>query len=152
MYIYIDVYMAVCHLSGAQKDEQGEQVFSRRCTYIYSTRSITAQVARGARKGPAHKGPGGPARAWPTSAQGDPQGPGPKWPRGAHKGLAHKGPMRAKRAHDPSIYIHGGVYFVSINDVPLKTCTSQSSEGPLGPGPLGPGPLGPRRAHDGLAH
>ena len=72
--------MAMCHLSGAQEDEQGERVFHRRCTYIYiySTRPIRAQ--------------GGPARARPTRAQGGPQGPGPQGPRGAHKGPAHKGP------------------------------------------------------------
>ena len=26
----------MCHLSGAQENEQGERVFHRRCTYIYT--------------------------------------------------------------------------------------------------------------------
>ena len=34
----------------------------------------------------AHKGPGGPTRAWPAKAHGPHKGP-----EGAHKGLAHKG-------------------------------------------------------------
>ena len=38
------------------------------------------RAQRGACKGPAHKNPGGPTRAWPMRAQE------------AHKGLAHKGP------------------------------------------------------------
>ena len=44
--------------------------------------------AQGAHKGPAHKGPGGPIRAWPLRAEG------------AHKGAAHEGP----RAHKGPLY------------------------------------------------
>ena len=71
------------------------------------------QGPRGAHKGPAHKGPGGPTRAHggatrarPTRAQGahkgpahkgpgGPQGPGPQGPRWAHKGPRAR-PTRAQ--------------------------------------------------------
>ena len=44
-----------------------------------------------ARKGLAHKVPGGPPRAWPTRAQRGPQGPRTQGPRGANTGPAHNG-------------------------------------------------------------
>ena len=58
--------------------------------YVYTRGPIRARLMRA--QGGAHKGPPGPTRARPTSAQepttghGGPQGPSPQGPRGVHKG------------------------------------------------------------------
>ena len=58
--------------------------------YIYVDLRPSPQGPRDAHKGPAHRGPGGPICAWPTKAQGGPQGPRPQVPRRGHKGQTNK--------------------------------------------------------------
>ena len=59
-------------------------------------------------------------RAWPTRAQGAPQGQGSQVHRGSHTGPAHKGPG------------------------PTRAWPTRAQEGPQGPCPRGP--RGPTRA------
>ena len=118
IYIYVYVYIAMCHLSGAEKDQQGERVFCRRCTctciYIFH---------------PAHKSPGGPARAWPTRAH-------------APGRLRRLGLQVQRRGIFPVLEDLVEVFFQVLFQF-LKPAPSSHGERVFCRGPQGPGPQGP---------
>ena len=123
VYDYICIYMSLPHWHDRKEIDEGE---------LPGLRGVLRQRPRGGHQAlaPAHDGPGGPTRAWPTRTHRGPQGP---------RGLARAWPARAQ----------GGPQ----GPGPQEPIRAQG--GPQGPGPhwpRGPARARPTRAQQGLAH